>query len=152
MTFALVFILTILSVVSGAPAKEENFVKDEYIARLDLSVSVPETISALRKLYFKTLEQISISNDLIFLHLKGNEKLLDTVSDLEGLEYIIPNYKSSPYQHCFELPSPGTWGLDRLDQRLPTAFTEPTSPDATYTHGNRDGLETTVYVVDTGKL
>ena len=51
---------------------------------------------------------------------------------------------------CEQQPTPGLWGLARIDQREALPYSEPISRDGDYTWGAHTGSSAVAYVLDTG--
>ena len=145
---SLILFLFGLTAVCALPSGVE-YIKDQYIARLDTTIPVSKTIQELDQFNFKVLKQISLNADVKFLHLEGKETFFSRVSQLRGLKYLERNRMAQLFQ-CQENSSPGTWGLDRVDQTGALGYSDPVSSSATYIYGNGFGGDVTVYVVDTG--
>ena len=134
------------------PAKYET---GEFIVRLDEQLikdgaATTEVIDHLRMVYNYQLVRSQAVGKLRFLVLTGEAKHMSAIGQLNGVKYIEKNSQVKLFQSCEEEPSPGTWGLDRIDQRGALSYTNPTSSQATYIHGLDTGSDAVVYVIDTG--
>ena len=147
------FLLVIsLAVVYSLPTKQ-RFVPGEFLIRLDEDVIVSKyqqntLIRELSLKYGMTLLQSYSIGKLNILYLRGNDDTMETLSSVKGIKTVSRN--SIGHIDCEELPSPGTWGLDRIDQREALPYTDPTSEDATFISKETDGTNTVAYIFDTG--
>ena len=148
----LLLLVASLAVVYSLPASQK-YVPGEYLVRLDehIIVSTLQQNTLVRELnlkYHMTLIETIMVGKLKFLHLKGNDNNAKQIRYLPGIKYVERNTIGGV--HCENLPSPGTWGLDRIDQHTALTYSDPLSSSATYTYKDTDGSGVTVYVIDTG--
>ena len=145
-------LLNLLAVVYSLPAKQ-NYVPGEFLVRLDEDVIVSKyqqstLIRELSLKYGMTLLQSYTIGKLNILYLKGEDDMMGALSSVKGIKTVSRN--AIGQIECEELPSPGTWGLDRIDQREALQYTDPTSEDATFIYKDSDGSNTVAYIFDTG--
>ena len=147
-------LLSFLAVACLAQPQKIKYVNDEFIVRLDEQKIVADyqeiaMVATLRQQYGMELMRSHHIGKLKFLILNGTEMNIEAVSRLSGVKYVERN-TIGHIDQCSEQPSPGTFGLDRIDQREGLPYSDPLSDAATYTYGENQGEGVTVYVVDTG--
>lgn len=148
----LLILFVSLAVVYSLPAKY-NYVPGEFLVRLDENVIISKfqqntLVRELTLKYDMSLLESFLLGKITFLHLKGSDDIIEKISSLKGIKYVERNTIGSI--SCEEVPAPGTWGLDRIDQREALPYSDPTSSSATYTSKDTDGSGVTVYVIDSG--
>ena len=85
------------------------------------------------------------------LFLVGDKNVDQTrVAQLPGVRYMSNNGRMYEDQSCVSVSCPGTWGLDRTDQRPALPYDQATEPSAVYEQGMFTGLGVNAYVVDGG--
>ena len=72
------------------------------------------------------------------------------IAQLPGVRYMSNNGRMYEDQSCVIKSCPGTWGLDRTDQRPALPYNSPEEPSAVYEQGMFPGDGVNVYVVDGG--
>ncbi|KAK2141352.1 hypothetical protein LSH36_1114g00010 [Paralvinella palmiformis] len=141
--FALILLLV------GVAFCEQEFVDGEYFLRLNDEVNENVFVHRIKTNYkLDVLKSYNIGN-LRLLAVRGEESDVIRASKLSEVKYWDRNMIFHT-QQCVEQPNAGTWGLDRIDQREPMSYTNPTSPDSTYVYGEDDGADVYAYVVDSG--
>ena len=144
--------LCLLAVAVSALPKSE----DQLILRLDEKIvsdgaATQDIINHLKYKYGYELIKEQPVGKLRFLGLRGDARYMSAVETLVGVKYIQLDNPRQIIQVCEEQPSPGTWGLDRIDQVEALPYTDPVSDDATYIYGGEaTGSDSVVYIVDTG--
>ena len=138
------------------PGDRPKYVPGEYILRLDENLienfqQEMEVASYLEENFGLELIKSIPVGKLKFMHLKGgDDEFLGQMPAYAGIKFIERNAYGYLDQ-CIEQPSPGTWGLDRIDQveALPNA-TDPIGDDAKYIYGGLEGASVAAYILDTG--
>ena len=154
-TMKVAIVLCLIGMAMAMPKSRPTHVPGEYILRLDESFiknnqQEKEVVSYLKKNFGMDLIKSMRVHRLKFLHLKGDDEFLGQIGALRGVRYIERNAIGYVDQ-CAEQPSPGTWGLDRVDQvQGPVPYDDPLSDAATYVYGEDMGDGVSVYVLDTG--
>ena len=139
-----------LAVVSSLPGRQ-RYVPGEFLVRLDDNINKVQQDTLIRELNLKhdmSLLQSYVVGKMNILYLKGNDDMMEILSSINGVKYVSRNAIGTT--GCEELPAPGTWGLDRIDQREALPYSDPTNPDATFIYKDTDGSNTVAYIFDTG--
>jgi len=140
--------MVLLLLVAGALAARQ-FVDGQYFLGLKEDVDEEALVRILKASYkLELLKSFHIGSMKLIL-VKGDEADVIRASKLSEVKYWDRNMIFHT-QQCAEQGSPGTWGLDRIDQTGQLPYTDPTSTDATYIYGEDDGANTYAYVCDTG--
>ena len=147
-------ILCLAVACMAMPQNTKRYVDGEFMLRLDEQFirnlqQENAVVGHLNSNFGMELVKSLRVGKLKFLLLTGRDKHMSAISALRGVKYIERNTIGYVDQ-CANQPSPGTYGLDRIDQREALAYSDPTSNEATYTYGDNQGEDVTVYVVDTG--
>ncbi len=137
--------LLLLGTVLGA----QEFVDGQYFLGLKEDVNENYVIKHLKVSYHLEMVKKFEIGKLKMILVKGEEADVIRASKLPEVKFWDRNMIFHT-QQCAERPNPGTWGLDRIDQRAAMDYDNPTNPDATYTYGEDDGANTYAYIVDTG--
>ena len=144
-----------LVAVAWAVPNSPKYVHGEFMLRLDeqfvnTAAQKAELARYLKLNFDYELLSSPTVGKLHFLRLKGDDVHMDIIGNLPGVKYIERNTLATLYQSCEQHASPGTWGLDRVDQREALPYTDPTSSSATYIYGTDTGTGVAAYVIDTG--
>ncbi|KAK2141355.1 hypothetical protein LSH36_1114g00014 [Paralvinella palmiformis] len=142
-------LVAVLLLAVGVALAAQEYVEGEYFLSLTDNVNENVFIHRIKTNYkLDFIKSYHIGN-LRLLLVKGEEGDVVRASKLSEVKYWDRNMIFHTLQ-CAEQPNPGTWGLDRIDQTAALPYSEPTSPDATYTYGEDDGANSYAYVVDSG--
>ncbi|KAK2141351.1 hypothetical protein LSH36_1114g00034 [Paralvinella palmiformis] len=142
-----VYLILLLAVCTAYGAQE--FVEGEFFLALKEDATESLLTHRLKTNHrLDILKSFHLGNLRLFL-VKGNEADVIRASRLSEVKYWDRNMIFHT-QQCAEHSNPGTWGLDRLDQREPMTYADPTSPDSTYKYGEDDGAGVNAYIVDSG--
>ena len=140
------FSLVLLGVVLAAG---EQYIDGEFFLGLEKDVDAIAFYERIeRDLDISLIDSWELETTLLAL-VAGEEDDVLRASQLPGVKYWDRNALVF-LQQCAELPNPGTWGLDRIDQTDILPYNNTEREDATYTWGEDDGAGVTVYVIDTG--
>ena len=122
MLFLLVIYAVALTRVSSVPNKFlYEVIQDEFIIRLDEKVINTEegehnVISYIQQHFDVQLKKAFHFGDITLLHVVGDDSTLSLAKRVGGVKYVERNSIGSVQQECLEQPSPGTWGLNRVEQ------------------------------------
>ena len=150
MKTALLFCLVGLALALPNSHKEFTIRLDEKI--LQTTPQQQNMLNVLRKEFNMEVGKIIRVGRLRFVAVTGDAKHTAAIGQLKGIIRIEPNVQGTLCQVCEDQAAPGCYGLDRVDQRDRVGYTNPASDNAMYTHGEREGEDSAVYVVDTGKV
>ena len=142
-------LVVVLLLLAGVAFGAQEFINGEYFLRLNDNVNEMVFSHRIRTNYKLDVIKSYQIGDLKLLLVKGEESDVISASKLSEVRYWDRNMIVHT-QQCSERSNPGTWGLDRIDQREPMDYSNPTSPGATYTYGEDDGDGVYAYVVDSG--
>ena len=103
---------------------KQQYVDNEFIVRLNEKYISSDADFAEMTRYlgvtfnYETLTTYKVGK-LRFMLVRGEERYVETLRSLPGALYVERNALGQRHviETCEEQPSPGTWGLDRVDQR-----------------------------------
>ncbi|KAK2141353.1 hypothetical protein LSH36_1114g00012 [Paralvinella palmiformis] len=142
-------LVAVLLLLVGVAFGAQEYVDGEYFLRLNNEVNENVFVHRIKTNYKLDVIKSYQIGDLRLLLVKGEENDVIRASKMSEVKYWDRNMIVHT-QQCAEHSNPGTWGLDRLDQRIPMSYTNPTSPSSTYIYGEDDGAGVYAYIVDSG--
>ena len=118
----LILLLAVVVTLVVSRPDRRRMIDGEFIIRLDEEVIQSEEeefnlITYIENHFDITFKKAFHFDDVTFLHVSGDDTTLTLAERVGGVRYVEPNSMGSVQQECLEHPSPGTWGLDRVDQR-----------------------------------
>ena len=128
-----------------------NIIEGEYLLGLESEYDSDILAMKLKQEFGLDMMRVWDIHSSKILFLLGDKNVDQArVAQLPGVRYMSNNGRMYEDQSCVSESCPGTWGLDRTDQREALPYTKPNDTSAVYEHGMYTGLGVNAYVVDGG--
>ena len=141
--FVLLLLLVVSPQVFADVDEDANKIEDEYFVVLKSDVSQEDQDAYVNKLqndYSLTVNKAYQLDSVKLIYVTGSEANVNSANNDPEVDFVEQNAKVEanwnllpPY--CHKIATPGTWGLDRIDQMSKLTSTDPLDDMATFTTG-----------------